>query len=57
MPETVNQMPPSSKKEWVAPHLMVYGDMTAITQQCNPPACKPKVSGLGDDFSNNISTV
>lgn len=51
---------PSTKKRWVAPHLMVYGDMTALTQQsCNPnlPNCKPKVLGTGDDFSNNISTL
>jgi hypothetical protein len=39
---------------------VVYGDMTVITQQsCNPnlPNCKPKVLGMGDDFSNNISTL
>ena len=54
------QMSPAPKKGWVAPHLVVYGDMTAITQQsCNPnlPSCKPKVLGAGDDFSNNISTL
>jgi hypothetical protein len=48
------------RKEWDTPHLVVYGDMTALTQQsCNPnlPNCKPKVLGLGDDFSNNISTL
>lgn len=55
------QMPPAKqKKGWVAPQLMVYGDMTALTQQsCNPnlPNCKPKVLGAGDDFSSNISTL
>lgn len=53
------QMPPPVKKGWVAPALMVYGDMTALTQQCLPdtPGCKPKVLGMGDDFSNNISTL
>jgi hypothetical protein len=45
------------RKEWDTPHLVVYGDMTALTQQCSPPSCKPKVLGLGDDFSNNISTL
>ncbi len=52
--------PKEQKKGWVAPNLVVYGDMTAITQQsCNPnlPNCKPKVLGAGDDFSNNISTL
>lgn len=52
--------PPKHKKGWVAPHLVVYGDMTALTQGgCNPnlPNCKPKVLGMGDDFSNNISTL
>lgn len=49
--------PPEQKKGWVAPQLMVYGDMTALTQQCTPPACKPKVLGFGDDFSTNISTL
>ena len=52
--------PPTEKKGWVAPNLVVYGDMTVITQQsCNPnlPNCKPKVLGMGDDFSNNISTL
>jgi hypothetical protein len=53
-------MPPTEKKGWVAPNLVVYGDMTVITQQsCSPnlPNCKPKVLGMGDDFSNNISTL
>lgn len=45
------------RKEWVQPQLVVYGDMTALTQQCNPPTCKPKVAGFGDDFANNISTM
>ncbi|REJ78539.1 MAG: hypothetical protein DWQ47_03550 [Acidobacteria bacterium] len=45
------------RKEWVEPKLVVYGDMTALTQQCAPPSCKPKVLGLGDDFASNISTV
>ncbi len=56
----VFQAPTPAKKGWVAPHLMVYGDMTAITQQsCNPttPGCKPKVLGSGDDFATNISTL
>ena len=56
------QIPPPSenRKEWVQPCLVVYGDMATLTQQsCNPnlPNCKPKVLGLGDDFSNNISTL
>lgn len=53
------QIPPPKKnrKEWSQPCLVVYGDMTALTQQCNPPSCKPKVNGFGDDFSNNISTL
>jgi hypothetical protein len=54
------QMPPPNdqKKEWVQPTLMVYGDMTVITQGgCSPPNCKPKVLGAGDDFSTNISTL
>ena len=53
------QKPPPSehKKEWEQPCLMVYGDMTVLTQQCNPPSCKPKVLGSGDDFSTNISTL
>ncbi len=53
-------MPPPNdqKKEWVQPTLMVYGDMTVITQGgCSPPNCKPKVLGAGDDFSTNISTL
>lgn len=46
------------RKKWDNPHLVVYGDITALTQQgCEPPGCKPKVRGLGDDFSNNISTL
>ena len=56
----VLQIPPAPKKGWVVPHLMVYGDMNAITQQsCNPnlPNCKPKVLGAGDDFATNISTL
>ncbi|HEX6127380.1 MAG TPA: hypothetical protein VFZ23_18560 [Pyrinomonadaceae bacterium] len=59
MTETeVLQSPPPPKKGWVAPHLVVYGDMTAITQQtCNLPSCKPKVLGAGDDFASNISTL
>ena len=56
------QIPPpgEQRKAWVEPTLMVYGDMTVLTQQsCNPnlPNCKPKVLGMGDDFSNNISTL
>ncbi len=53
------QIPPpkENRKEWVQPCLVVYGDMTALTQQCSPPACKPKEYGFGDDFSNNISTL
>lgn len=43
------------RKKWDHPTLVVYGDMTALTQQCAPPACKPKVRGLADDFTNNIS--
>lgn len=49
--------PPGERKVWVEPTLMVYGDMTVLTQQCNPPSCKPKVLGAGDDFSSNISTL
>jgi hypothetical protein len=48
------------RKKWDHPHLVIYGDMTALTQaSCKPnvPGCKPKVMGLGDDFSNNISTL
>lgn len=44
------------KREWVRPELTLYGDMTALTQQCLPPTCKAKTTGLGDDFSQNIST-
>lgn len=55
MTETLN------KSEWVKPSLTVYGDMASLTQQatCNPglPNCKPKVLGMGDDFSSNISTL
>jgi hypothetical protein len=56
------QMPPPNdhKKEWVQPTLMVYGDMTVLTQQsCSPnvPGCKPKILGTGDDFATNISTL
>lgn len=50
----------NEKKEWTQPDLVVYGDIAALTEQaCNPnlPNCKPKVLGLGDDFSNNISTL
>lgn len=49
-----------TRKVWDQPNLVIYGNMTALTQQsCNPnlPNCKPKVLGLGDDFSNNISTL
>lgn len=49
-----------TRKKWDHPGLVVYGDMTALTQQrCSPdlPNCKPKVLGMGDDFSNNISTL
>lgn len=52
--------PVDQKKEWVQPCVMVYGDMTVLTQQsCDPnvPGCKPKVLGAGDDFSTNISTL
>jgi hypothetical protein len=48
------------KREWVSPSLTVYGDMASLTQQsCAPnlPNCKPKVLGMGDDFSSNISTL
>ena len=56
------QIPPpdENRKEWFQPCLVVYGDMATLTQQsCNPnlPNCKPKVLGMGDDFSNNISTL
>ena len=40
--------------------VLIADGMTVITQQsCNPnlPNCKPKVLGMGDDFSNNISTL
>ncbi|MCW5960593.1 MAG: hypothetical protein KIS76_10565 [Pyrinomonadaceae bacterium] len=53
----MEKIPNKPKKQWVKPSLVVYGDMTALTQQCTPPGCKPKVRGLGDDFSSNISTV
>jgi hypothetical protein len=52
--------PPGERKAWVEPTLMVYGDMTVLTQQsCDPnvPGCKPKVLGAGDDFASNISTL
>ncbi len=55
--ESLNRQP---RKKWDNPYLVVYGDMTALTQgACNPnlPNCKPKVLGLGDDFSSNISTL
>lgn len=53
------QIPPpkENRKKWEQPCLVVYGDMTALTQQCTPPTCKPKELGFGDDFSNNISTL
>lgn len=53
------QIPPpgEQRKTWVEPTLMVYGDMTVLTQQCEPPTCKPKARGMGDDFSTNISTL
>jgi len=45
-----------TRKKWDHPHLVVYGDMTALTQKdCPPTVCKPKAYGLGDDFSSNIS--
>lgn len=47
----------TEKKQWVKPCVTIYGDMATLTQQCSPPACKPKVLGLGDDFASNISTV
>lgn len=56
----MNETPNEVKKQWVKPCLTVYGDMASLTQQsCNPslPNCKPKVLGLGDDFSSNISTL
>ena len=37
------------KKQWVEPTLVVYGDMTSLTQ------LKGKALGLGDDFAVNIS--
>ena len=43
------------KRKWVKPELTLYGDMAALTQQrCD--TCKVKTRGLGDDFSDNIST-
>ncbi len=58
MKQPIPTLPPNEKKGWVAPSLIVYGDMTVITQQtCNLPTCKPKVLGSGDDFSSNISTL
>jgi hypothetical protein len=47
------------RKKWDHPNLVVYGDMTALTQGgCRPgQVCKTKVLGMGDDFSNNISSL
>jgi hypothetical protein len=45
------------RKGWVQPQLVVYGDMTALTQQCEPALCKTKMLGFGDDFASNISSV
>ena len=45
------------KKQWESPELEVYGDIATLTEQCNPPSCKSKVLGMGDDFSNNISSL
>lgn len=53
----MNDKPKVVKKQWVKPCLTVYGDIAKLTQQCGPPACKPKVRGFGDDFANNISTL
>lgn len=54
----MEKVPKNDKRQWVKPGLTVYGDMATLTQQvCNPPTCKPKVMGMGDDFANNISTV
>lgn len=47
----------AGKKQWVKPNIIIYGDMATLTRQCNPPGCKPKVMGMGDDFATNISTV
>lgn len=41
----------TSKKQWIDPNLIVYGDISSLTQQ----AIKPKSLGLGDDFASNIS--
>ena len=45
-----------TKRKWVKPELTLYGDMAALTQSPPCTACKVKVQGLGDDFSDNIST-
>jgi hypothetical protein len=47
------------RKKWDNPHLVVYGDMTALTQSYCPPGqvCKLKVLALGDDFAQNTSTL
>ena len=51
----------AARKKWVHPHLVIYGDMTALTQTaCRSmvdPVCKLKTLGMGDDFSSNISTL
>jgi hypothetical protein len=44
------------KRKWVKPELTLYGDMAALTQGRNCSGCKVKALGLGDDFSDNIST-
>jgi hypothetical protein len=33
------------KKEWTSPTIVVYGDMTTLTEQV-----KPKTPGTSDDF-------
>lgn len=56
----MKQTKKKNKKEWVKPRLTVYGDMASLTRQnCShgAPHCKPKVHGMGDDFSSNISSL
>jgi hypothetical protein len=53
----MDKIPKTVKKRWVKPCLTVYGDMATLTRQTCGPGCNPKVVGMGDDFSTNISTV
>jgi hypothetical protein len=47
------------KVQWVKPTLMRFGSFAELTQgaTCQPPNCKAKVLGAGDDFATNIETV